>query len=51
MTVIPADKIMIRLKSNDVFRAVIPGYFVPDARMIEISEQLNRLELINKTTK
>lgn len=45
LIVIPADKTVIRLQTNESFRPTIPGYFVPDARMLEILEQLSKKQL------
>ena len=40
--VIPADKTIHRLKANETFTAPFAGWFVPDARWLEIREALNQ---------
>ena len=38
--VISADKTVRRLKANDAFKAPVDGWFVPDARWLELREAL-----------
>lgn len=42
LVVIPADREVTRLPAAVEFTPAIPGYFVPDARMLEILTELNR---------
>ena len=42
VVVIPQDRAAIRLNSGKAFVPEVPGYFVPDARMLEILTELNR---------
>lgn len=42
VVVIPSDKAAIRLPADSPYTPSIPGYFVPDARMLEILTELNR---------
>lgn len=37
--VVPADKALVRLEANRPYSPTIPGWFVPDARMLEILEK------------
>lgn len=37
-----ADKEVLRLEKNETFVVPRNGYFVPDARMLEIGEALNQ---------
>ena len=38
--VISSDKIVRRIKANDEFRAPVDGWFVPDARWLEIRQAI-----------
>ena len=38
--VIDADKTVRRLKAHDTFKAPVDGWFVPDARWLELREAL-----------
>jgi len=42
VVVIPSEKTVFRLPAGEAFKPPIPGYFVPDARMLEILTELNR---------
>ena len=42
LVVIPSDRAVKRLYSGKAFVPESPGYFVPDARMLEILTELNR---------
>lgn len=42
MIVIPADREVKRMEKNKVYLFPINGWFVPDARMIEMMEHLER---------
>lgn len=43
VVVIPADKTVTRLEATKSFTPLIPGWFVPDARMQEILARLGGL--------
>ena len=48
--VIDADKTVRRLKLHDQFTAPVDGWFVPDARWVELREALaDRIEGLEKT--
>ena len=38
--VISADRALRRMETNEVYRFPVPGWFVPDALMIEITREL-----------
>lgn len=38
--IIPADKALRRVKANAPFSATVDGWFVPDARWLEINDAL-----------
>ncbi|MEI8289817.1 MAG: hypothetical protein WCH99_10115 [Verrucomicrobiota bacterium] len=40
VVVIPKDREAMHLKANETFTAPGPGWFVPDARMLDILNQL-----------
>lgn len=42
VVVIPSDRAAIRLPAGSSFIPSVPGYFIPDARMLEILTELNR---------
>lgn len=42
MIVIPADREVKRMEKNKVYLFPINGWFIPDARMIEMMEHLER---------
>ena len=47
--VIDADKAVRRLKANDLFKAPVDGWFVPDARWLELREALaDKIETLEK---
>ena len=47
--VIDADKAVRRLQVNDTFKAPCNGWFVPDARWIEIREAIaDKIETLEK---
>ena len=51
MVVIPADKVVKRMEQNKPYTYPINGWFVPDARMVEIMEYLEREAVkTNKTS-
>ena len=51
MVVIPSDKVVKRMEQNKPYTYPINGWFVPDARMVEIMEHLEREAVkANKTT-
>jgi hypothetical protein len=51
MVVIPADKVVKRMELNKPYTYPINGWFVPDARMVEIMEYLEREAVkTNKTS-
>ena len=37
--VIPSDRAVVRMEAGKPYAPAIPGYFVPDARMLEILEK------------
>lgn len=48
--VIAADKTVRRLKASEPFRAPVDGWFVPDARWLELREALaDKIEGLEKT--
>lgn len=52
MVVIPADKVVERMELNKSYTYPVNGWFVPDARMVEIMEYLERDAVkTNKTSK
>lgn len=51
MVVIPADRVVKRMEQNKPYTYPINGWFVPDARMVEIMEYLEREAVkTNKTS-
>jgi hypothetical protein len=40
VVVIPKDREAMHLKANETFTAPGPGWFIPDARMLDILNQL-----------
>ena len=42
VVVIPRDRAVVRLEPNRPYSLVVPGWFVPDARMQEILNELGR---------
>ena len=49
VVVIPGDKAVVRLEPNRPYSPGIPGWFVPDARMQEILNELGeRVEALEK---
>ena len=42
VVVIPSDRAATRLPAGSSYIPSVPGYFVPDARMLEILTELNR---------
>jgi hypothetical protein len=40
--VLDANKEILRVRKNETFAVPRDGYFVPDARMLEIGEALNQ---------
>ena len=42
LVIIPSDKAVVRMKKDNSYSYPINGWFVPDARMLEIMEQLER---------
>ena len=49
VVVIPADRAAVRLEAGKPYAPAVPGYFVPDARMLEILKALEeRVEQIPK---
>ena len=42
VVVIPGDRAATRLPAGSSYVPSVPGYFVPDARMLEILTELNR---------
>ncbi len=40
--ILDSDKEILRIQKSEQFVAPRDGYFVPDARMLEIGEALNR---------
>ena len=48
--VIDADKAVRRLQANDTFKSPCNGWFVPDARWLEIREAIaDKIETLEKT--
>ncbi len=39
--IISADRNLIRLRSNQAFTTAVDGWFVPDARWLEINQALS----------
>ena len=49
VVVIPADRAAVRLNAGKPYAPAVPGYFVPDARMLEILKALEeRVEQLPK---
>ena len=48
--VISADREVRRLKANGIFKAPVDGWFVPDARWLELREALaDKIEQLERT--
>ena len=47
--VIPADKTIRRLKAHDPFTAPVDGWFIPDARWLELRQALaDKIEALER---
>jgi len=40
--VIPSDKVVIKIQPGVAFTPDVPGYFVPEARMLDILNKINK---------